>query len=476
METAMRNESNPRSRHTQQDRRGRTRRETEDEQEVRLGRELRHLMQDPRYMEGDPDYRAFVHRQYRRVYDDPKGEPAPLRIGRPQTFTDHVEPFDPPRERRLRLGAKEPGESSGVPGQTTQPSRGTILGRVPMVAESAERRTVRSSAAATNRRQRVAEASSTPQPDFEILPPSERAMSGLEENARRHGLDPVDARRARLDRLEREKGEVRRAVQEQLGQQGDSVRNTDLDRGEISQRLEQTGRAIDAMIASWRRDGSILGAEFLQRYRDGVGGVRPISWGRLMTYSKFRHEQGRLKGHYLNWVRDKLDDDLWTPFLELEDGESIRVSTNEAGKPLKLTVNWDPLTIGSAFNRSEGSDRDFARAIGQGEIESFGDLTFTRHGEIIFVSGIVDMKLNEEFNFEPGFLPWLDSIFGSDGPSATNEEFEEYETLGPAKEFLSTSQKIWQVTGRIVLRDDGTPDPRETVLFWSEADREESGR
>ncbi len=230
------------------------------------------------------------------------------------------------------------------------------------------------------------------------------------------------------------------------------------------------------MIASWRRDGSILGAEFLQRYRDGVGGVRPISWGKLMTYSKFRHEQGRLKGHYLDWVRDELDDDLWTPFFELEDGESIRVSTNQDGDPLKLVVDWGPFNAGSVFDLNDGKDRDFARAVGEGEIESFGDLTFTRQGEIIFVSGIVDMKLNEEFNFEPGFLPWLDSLVSSSGPSVSNEELEEYEIHGPAKEFLSTSRKIWQVTGRIVLRDDGTPDLRETVLFWSEADREESGR
>ena len=133
------------------------------------------------------------------------------------------------------------------------------------------------------------------------------------------------------------------------------------------------------------------------------------------------------------------------------------------------------MSIGSALNLNDGRDRDFARAVGQGEIEGFGDLNFQRVGQIILVSGTIDMRFNEEFNFEPGFLPWLDSIFGSDGPSASNEELEEYETLGPAKEFLSTSRKIWQVTGRIVIRDDGTPDPRETILFWSEADREEAG-
>ncbi len=444
--------------------RAKNREDIEDAIEKRLSGQLAQLMRDPRYLDGDPDYRAYIHRQFRRVYDDPSGKPKTLRIGRPKPFVDELEPFDPARERRLRLGQEKEGP----------PLRhGTILtgaGRGPRLRQTETPPTSPS----TRKTSGAADPSASAQ-GFDIIPPSERALGELEGNARRHGPDPEVARRTRDERLKREQEDLRRTLDEDLERQKDGVRNDDVDRGEISRRLERTGEAIDAMIASWRRDGSVLGAEFLERYRDGVGGVHPISWGKLMTYSKFRYEQEELKGHYLDWVRGELDDDLWRPFMELSDGESIRVSTNQDGDPLKLTVNWDPVTVGSTFDLNDGKDRDFARAVGQGEIESFGDLTFTRRGEIILVSGTVDMKLNEMFNFEPGILGWLDSLINSAGPSVSNEDLEEYETLGPAKEFLSTSRKIWQVTGRLVLRDDGTPDLRETVLFWSQADREEAG-
>jgi hypothetical protein len=403
-------------------------------------------MQDPRYATGEPDYRAYVHRQYRRVYDDPSRKPALLRIGRPKTFADHIEPFDPARERRLRMGSGEgPEKSSGRPKKLSASSEQSSLNGTREAEQSAQRRTLESLQAATVRQSRDSEVSSASQSDFDIVPPSERAMFGLDWNARRHGPDPEDARLARLARLEREA------------------------------RLRRTGEAFDAMIASWRRDGSALGAEFLERYRDGIGGTRRIAWSELMTYPKFRREQGRLKGHYLDWIRGTLDDELWTPFLELEDGERIRVWTNGGGGLLKLTAKWNPVTIGSALNQNEGKDLDFARAVGQGEIEGFGDLTFTRRGNVIFVSGLVDMRFNEPFNFESGILVWIDSTFGTDAPSISNRDAEEYETSGPAREFLTTSRQLWQVTGRIVLREDRTPDTDETVLFWSDADREEAG-
>ena len=445
MESVMRNgRETPKPRASRNQARQRPR-EIPDEKEIRLGRELRHLMQDPRYMEGDPDYRAYIQRQYRRVYDDPSGKPDHLVVGRPATFVDAIEPFNQTRERRFRLGIQSKAEvSSGEQSQSTRPSRRTILGGAPEAGGSAQRRTSGSSVAAADRRHRDAAASSSSQSDFDITPPSERAMTNLEGNARRHGPDPEDARRSQLDRLEQE------------------------------ERLRRTGKSIDAMIASWRRDGSLLGAEFLQRYRDGAGGTRPIAWSELMTFPKFRREQERLKGHYLDWVRDELEDPLWTPFLDLEDGQSVRVWTNGGGKRLKLTVNWDPVTRGSVLDLNDGKDRDFARAMGRSEIEGIGDLRFTRRDGIIYVSGIVEMSVDEKFDFEPGVLGFIGSTAAKGAPSVSNRDLMDYVTFGPGETFRTTSTRLWQVTGRIVLREDGTPDPDDTVLFWSEPDGEKA--
>ena len=96
--------------------RAKTREDIEDEIEKRLSGQLAHLMRDPRYLAGDPDYRAYIHRQFRRVYDDPSGKPKTLRIGRPKPFVDELEPFDPARERRLRLG-REKEETPGMQGR-----------------------------------------------------------------------------------------------------------------------------------------------------------------------------------------------------------------------------------------------------------------------------------------------------------------------------------------------------------------------
>jgi len=403
-----------------------TPKETPDEAEARLSRELAYLMRDPRYRDGDPDYRAYIHRQFRRVYDDPTGEPQPLRLGRPKVFVDALEPFDPIRERRLRQGREEARKGGGQPAGSV----GSRRARMSSLGE------------ANQRDWQVRETSQTDEV-FDIPPPSERAMSELEGNARRHGPDPESAHRNYL------------TMQERLA------------------RLPRTLEVVDAMIASWRRDGSDLAADYFERYRDGVGGTISMAWSDLLSFPKFHEEQETLKGHYLDWVNDKLDDDLWTPFLQLADGENVTVSTNGKGGPLKLVAVWGPVTFDSVFDHHDGMDRDFARAFGQGEIESFGNLSFIRRGKTIFVSGFVEMRLDETFDFETGVLGPIGSFAAADAPTVSNSDLRDLATLGTARPFATTSQKLWQVDGRIVLNEDGTPDPSKTQLVWTDADLDE---
>ena len=400
--------------------------EAPDETEARLSRELAYLMRDPRYRDGDADYRAYIQRQFRRVYDDPSGEPQPLRIGRPKVFVDGLESFDPARERRLRLGLEQERQGGG------QPAGSDVLRRTRMSSLGADKQSDRE----------VRETSQTNEV-FEIPPPSERAMSELEGNARRHGPDPESAHHNYL------------TMQESLA------------------KLPRTLEAVDAMIASWRRDGSDLAVDYFERYRDGAGETISMSWSDLQSFPKFRKEQETLKGHYLDWVRGELDDDLWTPFLQLADGENITVSTNGKGEPLKLVADWGPVTFDSVLDHNEGKDRDFARGFGRGEIESFGNLSFIRRGNTIFVSGFVEMRFDETFDFETGVLGPIGSFAAAGAPMVSNSDLRDLATLGTARPFTTTSQRLWQVKGRIVLHEDSTPDPNKTKLFWSDADLEE---
>ena len=77
--------------------------ETPDETEQRHNADLQAFMNDERYQKDDGEFRHFVQRQFRRVYDDPSGKPAKnLTIGRPKTYVTDLEPFDRRREAPLR--------------------------------------------------------------------------------------------------------------------------------------------------------------------------------------------------------------------------------------------------------------------------------------------------------------------------------------------------------------------------------------
>ena len=146
--------------------------ETPDETEQRLNADLRLLMNDERYRKNDRDFRHYVQRQFRRVYDDPTGaQPEGLEIGRPKVFVDEIEPFNPGREQWLQ---REGASGSVKARRRTMTSKGALASGE---GRSQTARASRLGAANKGSEKLNVNNDLTASDEPNIFPPSDRAMT-----------------------------------------------------------------------------------------------------------------------------------------------------------------------------------------------------------------------------------------------------------------------------------------------------------
>jgi len=113
-------------------------------------------------------------------------------------------------------------------------------------------------------------------------------------------------------------------------------------------------------------------------------------------------------------------------------------------------------------------------AFGDAAIKGYGNITFTRHGNVIYVAGQVDMRFDERFDFEDefGLTGWLTHL-SLRAPDVSARELHELEVHGLAQPFRTQSSKLWLVTGQIVLVG-GDPDPSKSKFYWQELEPSEA--
>ncbi len=433
--------------------RAKTREDIEDEIEKRLSGQLAHLMRDARYLDGDPDYRAYIHRQFRRVYDDPSGKPKPLRIGRPKPFVDELEPFDPARERRLRLGQEK--EAPPV-------RQGTILtgGGRRRLGEPSDDATP--TLADANRRG----GKPSPVRQRKVSSSADQPLSATRRVSTRPaaGLPTVS-----FDRL-------RETVEDMLLE--DKQRSPDDPK--LREELEETINAVKEIVEIGRDDGFILSSEFLDRYVKNEGGTYTMPWSLLRGFSLFRSAEKTVRNHYENWFLGATHDDVFgEPFLRLQDGETIKLGTDGSSSRVRWDAVWKPNVFSLASKRDETPavtrfERDFIAAFGAAAIKDYGNLSFTRRGDVIYVAGRVDMRFDERYDFEDdfGLAGWV-STLSLKLPNVTASDLRDLEVYDLAKPFRTQSSRLWLVTGFITLVD-GQPDRSKSKINWRELDRDET--
>ncbi len=340
--------------------------ETPDETERRLSADLRLLMTDDRYQKNDPDYRHFVQRQYRRVYDDPSGEPREgLRIGRPEVFVTDLEPFDRDRERRIRRGEEVEGISPQIR-RSTSARHEAALGQ----------------ANAGSDKSQVNDDSSS-ESEIGIIPPWERAMTDPEIGERARptptpgiaGVENEEARRRYQERLEKRK-----------------------------QREEEIA------TARWRSRRFLEMADFNgfdeakrahEHYLEGSGEPLIIDSEIVRDYEPVIEAEQVIRQHLTNWLRGELIDSRFgRPWLSLGDGQRIVIGEEafDADRVGKL-VHWEATFKGSMNPMASEFWTDARMTFSSGTLESFSQLVLERHGGRIEVSGFVKLRVADRYDF-----------------------------------------------------------------------------
>jgi len=223
-------------------------------------------------------------------------------------------------------------------------------------------------------------------------------------------------------------------------------------------------KSVDSMISAGRRLGLHHAAAHLQRYRDGTGGSVHLPWAVVRDAGYLARAEQRIFEHYENWFTGGLKDSrLGQPFLALRDGESIELGAPRKGE-LRNGLVWEAdfglRPIGSRI------EQDLSLAIGEGKMQGFGQLRFSRVGNVINVRGTVDLQLAETYNFEPGFVAGLVNAFLVDGPDVGNGGLMELARRGVAAPFATNARQRVEVTGHIALDGDGNPDPARSDFVW----------
>ena len=376
--------------------------ETPDETEQRLDADLRALMNDKRYRKDDRDFRHYVQRQFRRVYDDPSGERAKgLRIGRPRAYVGDLEPFDRRREQVLRRAA-ETRESEGAKVKRT--------GADKPLPDDVRIRQVQS----------TTDDGSTTEDGHDIIPPEERAMG-------RSG--PGDSNRAG-------------PTPGVFGSGNEEAMQRYLDIAEARMLSNQFLKI--AKRAGW--DDAIRAHE---HYREGSGDPLIIDAETVRDYEPVVRAQQVILGHLSDWFEGKrIDSRFGRPWLDLGNGEKLVIG-DESFDPDRVAglVRWE-----TTFKGPSELEADFwtdARmTINSGTLESFSHVVLEQHGDLIEISGYVKLRIVDRYDFE------------EDHPlkSKVLEDYDGAKSFG-----ISTTFWVRPISGWIDI--SGSPVPRVRLTF-----------
>ncbi|MEM7124170.1 MAG: hypothetical protein AAF563_23025 [Pseudomonadota bacterium] len=389
--------------------------ETSDETEQRLSADLRLLMTDERYQKNDPDYRHFVQRQYRRVYDDPSGEPREgLRIGRPEVFVTYLEPFDRDRERRIRRGEE-------VERHVTQDRRPSTT-----VSQSE----LGLANAGSARRQASGNAETIDEPD--VIPYWERAIGQSGPNERTRSTPFPGIRDVRDE-------DTLRRYQDHLDEQKERAND-----------VADARRRSWVFIQSASASGYDEAARAHEHYLEGSGEPLIVDSEIVRSYGPVNDAEKDILTHLKDWLRGTLSDSRFgQPWLDLANGERTIVGKEsfDADRVGGL-VNWNTTFDGPNSKLDPEFWTDARMTFNSGTLDSFSQLVFERHGTRIKVNGFVNLRVSDRYDFEDGHIL----------------ESKVLEDHGDAKSFdISTTVWTRPISGWIEL--GGSQTPRVELIY-----------
>ncbi|KQK24803.1 hypothetical protein AR438_14385 [Chryseobacterium aquaticum] len=175
------------------------------------------------------------------------------------------------------------------------------------------------------------------------------------------------------------------------------------------------------MIIAARKKGKNFAADNLQYFLNGKGGTKKIGLNTLIQFGAFNEGLERNISRFENQLYDVAE--------KLKDGQTT-----------SLNDYWDSVINPGVFS-------ELYYASGMSQLTSKGKFTLSRKGNTITISGSVENRWHDPYNWNAGmsaYIPGFGDVSDDDG-----NYLIEY---GNARPFLLESKWKYNVSGTIIIR------------------------
>jgi hypothetical protein len=209
--------------------------------------------------------------------------------------------------------------------------------------------------------------------------------------------------------------------------------------------VERAEAKMRAYVRRFREAGYHTAADHLERYLDRVSGTMLIDRDQARSFAPIQSAEEKNDQRFERSFLSDTEVGHAKKLRGLKDGESVEISDDFA-------ADHGPFAF--AGQVLDPSTRDYALAFGSLGVKSYGNFTATRRGDEIHIQGIVDHKIKDPYDFNPG------------GPYSAEPNL--LERHGKAKPFERRGLWSRRVNGTIRLEGGELRDPQFT---WEDIDR-----
>jgi hypothetical protein len=203
-----------------------------------------------------------------------------------------------------------------------------------------------------------------------------------------------------------------------------------------AEELRAAEAEVRRIVAEVRAQGYPLTVDNIEYFLDGTGETRYFSPSVLRSRPAVAAADDRLRLHFENWIGGKYRD--WPDGVALDNA----VATLKDGEAMTLNSGWDARFNGGLDD--EIFNRDFVGAVGASHLHGDGDLTFTRHGDLIEVEGDVLTMWRDPYDWDatksvtmPDGRSFPEDLMGTAIPQSLFATLQDH---GSARPFAMESQ------------------------------------
>ncbi|MEJ2119813.1 MAG: peptidoglycan-binding domain-containing protein [Alphaproteobacteria bacterium] len=178
-------------------------------------------------------------------------------------------------------------------------------------------------------------------------------------------------------------------------------------------------------------------------YLDGKGGTVHYDSDWIRAQPIIKRAEDRVLSHFGDWMRGKplrpgaSPPDIASKILKLKPGESVGGDTDRSAIAKFVKPTWrDKIT-------------DFYNTSKKSNIKGIGSFSFTRKGNTIYVTGIIDQKWRDKFDFEPGKV--IEIPYEGSPVRVITDELIFLRGVGKARTFQQRSSWQRRVVGQIEI-------------------------